>query len=100
MTGAAKLTGRNWFGKATAGLILGFAVAIGVSALFAHLTPGGLTPSSGKAQLNMWIVAPIWAGVLSFCFLFRDGKSAWLKLGAATFAIYALLYGGRWLIGL
>jgi hypothetical protein len=40
----------------------------------------------------MWMVPPIWLGVLSFCFLFRSGLSAWLWLGGANILTFGGLY--------
>lgn len=99
MSSAPPLSSRHWVGRASAGLILGYTLAIGFSGLFAWFTPGGIEAGGGKLQLNMWLTVPIWAGVLSFCFLFRTGLRAWAWLGLANLGCYALLFGGRWLIG-
>lgn len=89
---SAPLTSRDWFGKASAGLILGFAIALGVSGLLFWAM--GVTEGyfSLRGQLTMWIIAPIWCGILSFCFLFRSGMRAWLVLGAAAAAIWLALF--------
>lgn len=97
-TARADLSSRNWFGKASAGLILGFGLALALSGLFAWFGPEGLQGGSGKTQFTMWIVAPLWAAVLCTCFLFRDGWRAWLSLGGANLLCFGLLYGGRWLL--
>ena len=45
---------RDWVSKTSAGVILGFSLAIGLAGLFAWLSPGGLaTPN--KFQLVMWL---------------------------------------------
>ena len=93
-----KLTSRDWFPKAAAGLILGFTLAIGLCGLFAWFGPGGHWGGTGKTQLTMWLVAPLWCGVLSFVFLFRSGLRAWLGLGAANLLVFGLLWGGRLLL--
>ena len=93
-----KRTSKDWLPKALAGLILGFALAIGLSGLFAWFGPGGHWAGAGKTQITMWMVSPLWCLILSLCFLFRDGRAAWLWLGGANVLVYALLYGGRWLI--
>lgn len=54
-------TGKGWLGKASAGIILGFTLALGISGLFMWITPSGLMAGSGKTQFAMWLVAPIWA---------------------------------------
>jgi len=94
----AALTSRDWLPKASAGLVLGLALAVAISGLFAWFGPGGLYDGAGKTQVNMWLISPVWCGVLSLCFLFRNGRAAWIWLGAATLLAFALLYGGRWLI--
>jgi hypothetical protein len=47
-----------------------------------------------RAQLAMWMVAPVWMGVLGGVFAFRDGKRAWGWLGAANLLVFVLL--GAW----
>ena len=91
MSGArTRLQSRHWFGKTTAGVVLGYALSVALSGVIALLTPGGLA-GEGKLQFNMWMIAPLWATVLGFVFLFRDGRRAWSWLGAATLAASGLL---------
>lgn len=99
MTTLPPLSSRDWLGKAAAGLVLGYALAIGISGLVAWFTPGGIEGGGGKLQFVMWITAPVIAGVLSFCFLFRTGLRAWSWLGLANLVVFALLFGGRTLVG-
>lgn len=98
MSVPVQLTSRNWLGKASAGLVLGFALAIGVSGLICWFGPGGVMGGDAKTQFNMWIVSPVWCLILSFVFLFRDGLRAWLWLGGGAAVVFGLLYGGRALI--
>lgn len=84
-------TGKGWLGKASAGIILGFTLALGISGLFMWITSSGLMAGSGKTQFAMWLVAPIWAGIASFCFLFRSGWRAWGWLALANAIAFALL---------
>jgi len=85
------LTSRDWFGKASAGLLLGLAIAIGVSGLLSWALGIRDTYFSLPGQFTMWMVSPIWCGILSFCFLFRSGARAWAILGLATAAIWLAL---------
>jgi hypothetical protein len=94
-----RLESRHWFGKASAGLILGFGLALAVSGLFAWLGPEGIDAGGGKIQFSMWLIAPVWAGVLSFVFLFRDGRRAWLWLGLANGIAFGLLWAVRLTMG-
>lgn len=89
------LRARNWFGKVSAAFVAGFAIALGISGLIYHAigVDGGLF--SLKGQFTMWIIAPIWSLILSFCFLFRNGARAWSWLGLCAAAIWLLL----WMIG-
>lgn len=87
-----KLQSRHWLGKTCAGALLGFGLALAVSGLFAWLGPGGIDGGGGNAQFNMWLVALLWALILSFVFLFRTSASAWLWLGAAN----VLAFGALW----
>ncbi|MQP75091.1 hypothetical protein CQ393_04170 [Stenotrophomonas sp. MYb238] len=86
-----RLQSRHWFGKTMAGLVLGYALAVALSGVIALLTPGGLG-GEGKIQFNMWMIPPLWATVLGFVFLFRDGRRAWSWLGLATVAAFGLLW--------
>ncbi|SFP26968.1 hypothetical protein [Qipengyuania nanhaisediminis] len=91
MSAAFTYSAKGWLGKASAGVILGFTLALGFTGLFVWLTPDGLMAGSGKTQFAMWLVAPIWCGIASFCFLFRSGIRAWLWLGGANIVVFALL---------
>lgn len=93
MTGRKpRLQSRHWFGKGSAGLLLGFGLALALTGLFAWLGPGGIDAGTGKVQFNMWMIAPVWCAVLSLVFLFKDGRRAWLWLGAANIAGFGLLW--------
>lgn len=84
----------DWISKTLAGVLLGFALCIAVSGLFAWLTPGG-PAAPQKSQATMWITMPVWGAVLSFVYLFRSGAQAWRWLGGATVLAYALLAACR-----
>lgn len=86
------LTSRDWLGKASAGLVLGFLLALGLSGMLAWSIGVVDTFFSTKGQLVMWSISPIWCGILSFCFLFRSGLRAWTVLGAATLLVWGALY--------
>ena len=90
-----QLTSKDWFGKASAGLIFGFLAALGLSGVF-KLTAGvSDTFFSLPGQFSMWMMSPVWALVLSFCFLFPSSRSAWGWLALAN----GLLWGSLWLMG-
>lgn len=84
-----------WLGKALAGSLLGLPLALGLSGLVGWLTPGALAPFNAKHQLLMWSIGLFWMLILAGCFLFRDGRRAWLWLGAATLGCHALFFGAR-----
>lgn len=90
-----QLTSRDWFGKSSAGLILGFLLALGLSGLFKLATGLGDTFFSLQGQFSMWMMSPIWGLVLSFCFLFPSSRSAWGWLTLANI----VLWGAVWLLG-
>ena len=93
-----RLESRHWFGKTCAGVLLGFGLALALSGLFAWLGPDGIDAGSGKRQFNMWLMAPVWATVLSFVYLFRTSLRAWLWLGAANGVAWSAFLGLRaWL---
>ncbi|GAA5069005.1 hypothetical protein [Lysobacter panacisoli] len=87
-----RLQSRHWAGKSVAGLVLGFGLSLALSGLFAWLSPHGIDGGAGKIQFTMWLIAPIWCGVLSFVFLFRDSLRAWCWLGMANVAAFGLLW--------
>ncbi len=98
MNARIRLSSRNWFGKVSAGLALGFGLAVAVSGLFAWFGPGGLFAGTGKTQFNMWLISPVWVATLSLCFLFPSGRNAWYGLGLANLVAFGLLAVGRWLL--
>lgn len=79
---------RDWFSKTLAGTILGLTLALYASGLFLQLA-SGILPSV-KVQLAMWLVAPIWLGVLSATYLFRNGTLAWSWLVVANLLVFNL----------
>lgn len=84
----------DWIAKSLAGTLLGFALAVAISGLFAWVGPGGIA-AVNKYQMIMWLVVPLWLGILGACFLFRDGLRAWIWLGGACALVYAGLFIGR-----
>ncbi|MNR62519.1 hypothetical protein D3C85_1845660 [compost metagenome] len=66
---------------------------MGASAALAALTAG--IPLATRSQLAMWLVPPVWLGILSTVYFFASGLRAWLWLGGACLA----LYGGLFLAG-
>ncbi|WP_038207520.1 MULTISPECIES: hypothetical protein [Xenophilus] len=79
---------RDWLSKSIAGTLLGFTLAVAVSGLLDLATQA--LPLATRGQLSMWLVPPVWFGVLSLCFLFGSGARAWLWLGAANAAVFGL----------
>jgi len=82
---------RDWLSKTLAGLLLGAVLALVCSGLFSQLNPR--MPFAVRGQLAMWMVPPIWLGVLSSVFFFANGLRAWLWLGAVS-----VLMGGTWAV--
>lgn len=92
------LTARNWFGKASAGLILGFLLALGTSGLFRVLGCVNEDFFSTKGQFSMWLMSPVWALAVSLVFLFRTSARAcgWLALvNTVIWGLIAMLGGLR-----
>ncbi len=90
-----EFTSRDWFGKASAGTLLGFLLALGASGLLMRLLGVSDTFLSTKGQLTMWMMSPVWAGILSFCFLFRSSARAWGWLALANLVVWTPLLIGR-----
>jgi len=81
---------RDWLSKTLAGVAGGFGLGIAASGLLACLTPGALDVQN-KFQVAMWLVPPVWIGVMSASFMFRSGVRAWAWLGGANVAGFAML---------
>lgn len=78
----------DWWSKTLAAVLLGPVIALACSAIFVELTP---TLARGtRAQLAMWLVAPIWMGVLSGVYCFANGHRAWVGLGVAGLLLVGL----------
>ncbi len=84
----------DWWSKTSGGILLGFTLAIALSGLFTWAGPGG-PAALNKFQFTMWLVAPLWLGVVSLCFLFRSGLRCWLWLGGANLLAHAGLIACR-----
>lgn len=80
---------RDWWAKTLAGALLGLLLALGCSGLFTILA-ADMNPSA-RAQLAMWIVIPVWMGMLSGCYFFASGKRAWGWLAACNLVVFGLL---------
>jgi hypothetical protein len=87
---AANSIERALMTKFVAGVVGGFGLAIAASALFARLSPGGLTAAS-KFHVTMWLVPPLWIAVASVSFMFRSGARAIGWLALANLAAFALV---------
>lgn len=84
---------RDWVSKSLAGFLLGAALAFGASGLFNALNVG--MPLSVRGQLAMWIVPPVWLGVLGGVYFFASGTRAWMWLGTASAIVLGLLFALR-----
>lgn len=100
MSAPSELSSRDWLGKASAGLVLGFLLSLGLTSIFGWTFQDAGNPYfSAQGQLAMWLTSPIWAAILSFCFLFRSGYRAWGWLGLANLATWAVYAACRMLGG-
>ncbi len=91
------LSSRDWFGKATAALILGFTLALALTCAFQACFLRGDAYFSAQGQLAMWLISPIWCALLSLCFLFRSTARAWSWLAVANLAAWMLYAAIRFL---
>jgi hypothetical protein len=89
-TGRSGTLSRDWLSKTLAGVIGGFGLGIAASGLLACLTPGPLDVQN-KLQVAMWLVPPVWIGVMSGSFVFRSGLRAGAWLGGANLAGFMML---------
>lgn len=84
---------RDWLSKSLAGTVLGLVLAMACSGLFT-LATRTIEPGI-RAQLAMWLVSPVWMGVLASVFLFSSGRLAWqclLVASVVAWSAYAVAY--------
>lgn len=93
-----ELNSRDWFGKVSAAVILGFPLALALTCGFQALFSRGDAYFSAPGQMAMWLMAPIWCALLSLCFLFRSTVRAWAWLAAANLIAWALYAAIRFLL--
>lgn len=93
-----ELTSQGWFGKVSAAVVLGFALTIALTSTFAALFSTGDSYFTAQGQMAMWLVAPIWCAILSFCFFFQSGARAWFWLALANLFAWALYVCVRLLV--
>ncbi|MGE4278325.1 MAG: hypothetical protein AB7G62_01980 [Magnetospirillum sp.] len=88
----------HWWSKSLAGIVCGFALALGLAGLLAWAGPGGVN-AINKTQLVMWSIAPLWLTALSLVFLFPTGRQAWAWLGGANLVVWsAMLLTRAWAV--
>jgi hypothetical protein len=87
---ASGISSRDWFGKVSAAFVLGFTLALALSCMFGAVFSRGDAWFSAQGQIAMWLMSPIWCGLLSLCFLFRSTARAWGWLATANLLAWAL----------
>ena len=85
----------DWWAKTSAGLLLGFGLAMALVGLPAYLVPGGIAAPDGRFTTLRFLMPFVWIPVFSLCYLFRSGRAAWLWLGGANLLAFALLFACR-----
>lgn len=93
-----EITSRDWFGKVSAAVILGFTLTLALTCTFSALFSTGNAYFSPQGQIAMWLVSPIWCALLAFCFLFRSPARAWGWLAVANLLAWALYAAIRLLL--
>lgn len=88
----------DWWGKTSAGAILGLGLAFALVGLYAYLAPGGIDAPGGRYSLMRYLEVFVWTVVFGFCFLFRSGRAAWMWLGAANLVAFAALFACRFYV--
>lgn len=82
----------DWVSKTLAGALLGFSLSVITAGLLMTQLKG--MPLAVSGQLAMWLVPPVWLGVLSLVYFFSSGLRAWAWLLAAN----AAALGIWWLV--
>ena len=94
-TAPGRLTSRNWFPKASAGLVLGLTLSFALMGILGLVSHVDGQPRAVGSQFLMWLIVPVWTGILGTCFLFRSGWHAWGMLGLANAVLWAVYMGVR-----
>lgn len=87
-----EVTNRDWIGKAVAGLVCGYLLALGCSGLFKFAVGAGKGLYGPPGMVSVQVFAIVWTPIVSFCFLFSSTRSAWGWLGLATGLLWGLLF--------
>lgn len=77
-----------------AGLILGLTLSLSLVGIVGLLCHTNGDPRSVASQFLMWLVVPVWTGIMGACFMFRTGLRAWGFLGGVNvlgWTVYAVL---------
>lgn len=85
----------DWWAKTSAGVLLGFGLAMALVGLLAYLGPGGIAAPDGRFTTLRFLMPFVWIAVFGLVFLFRSGRAAWLWLGGANLLAFALLFACR-----
>ncbi|WP_137009978.1 hypothetical protein [Aquitalea aquatilis] len=73
---------KHWLAKTLTGQVLGLALGFACGGLLLRLLDE--VPLPVRAQLAMWLVAPVWLGVAGGVYLFRNAWRALVCLGGAN----------------
>lgn len=90
-----ELSSQGWFGKVSAAFVLGFTLTIALTCTFSAIFSKGDGYFTSQGQLAMWLASPIWCLILSFCFFFRSGRTAWGWLALANVAAWLIYVATR-----
>lgn len=74
--------------RALAGIVAGFFLSAGLVGLVSWLLPGPWQSTIVGAAIAF---LPLWMGLIAASFAFRDGRRAWLWLGAPALLSLGLL---------
>lgn len=91
----------QWWGKTAVGVFLGLLLSYGIVAFIVWFGPDNINQNLSnerllwKTQFNMWIVTPIWMLIVSFIYMFKTTKQAFIYLFSANLIIYTLFFALR-----
>lgn len=91
----------QWRGKTAVGVFLGLLLSYGIVAFIVWFGPDNINQNLSnerllwKTQFNMWIVTPIWMLIVSFIYMFKTTKQAFIYLFSANLIIYTLFFALR-----
>lgn len=87
-----EVTNRDWFGKLSAGLVCGYALALGCAGLWRYASGATESLYGVTGMVSVQVISITWTTIVSLVFLFSSTRQAWAWLGLAAGLQWVLLF--------